>query len=123
MDSCTCVHFCICVHVDTFVSVYMCILLCACTLIFCASWTISNVFVLSVYARMQLIVQPMMERGEDKEDGWGEFDCEIFDRKAAYMVELIKGDINSKNGSGEAVIQLNRSMSTKKLKKARKGMR
>lgn len=70
MDSCTCVHFCICVHVDTFVSVYMCILLCACTFIFCASWTSYNVFVLSVYAWMQLIVQPMMERGEDKEDGW-----------------------------------------------------
>ncbi|KAG2301471.1 hypothetical protein Bca52824_030122 [Brassica carinata] len=79
--------------------------------------------VLSEMLDVEHDLQPMMERGEDKEDGWGEFDCEIFDRKAAYMVELIKGDINSKNGSGEAVIQLSRSISTKKLKKARKGMR
>ncbi|KAL0792629.1 hypothetical protein Bca101_064006 [Brassica carinata] len=78
---------------------------------------------LDVEHDLQAWMQLMMERGEDKEDGWGEFDCEIFDRKAAYMVELIKGDINSKNGSGEAVIQLSRSISTKKLKKARKGMR
>ncbi|KAG2310810.1 hypothetical protein Bca52824_022367 [Brassica carinata] len=46
--------------------------------------------VLSEMLDVEHDLQPMMERGEDKEDGWGEFDCEIFDRKAAYMVELIK---------------------------------
>ncbi|WZZ26196.1 hypothetical protein YC2023_009597 [Brassica napus] len=38
----------------------------------------------------KLTVQPMYEPGEDKEDGWGEFDSEIFDRKVAYMVGLVK---------------------------------
>ncbi|CAN6915508.1 unnamed protein product [Brassica oleracea] len=38
----------------------------------------------------ELTVQPMYEPGEDKEDGWGEFDSEIFDRKVAYMVGLVK---------------------------------
>ncbi|KAG2333717.1 hypothetical protein Bca52824_004897 [Brassica carinata] len=39
----------------------------------------------------QLTVQPMVECGEDKEEGWGEFDCEIHDRKVVYMVDAIKG--------------------------------
>ncbi|CAN6824126.1 unnamed protein product [Brassica oleracea] len=38
----------------------------------------------------ELTVQPMYEPGGDKEDGWGEFDCEILDRKVAYMVGLVK---------------------------------
>ncbi|KAL0813987.1 hypothetical protein Bca101_070430 [Brassica carinata] len=38
----------------------------------------------------KLTVQPMYEPGGDKEDGWGEFDCEILDRKVAYMVGLVK---------------------------------
>ncbi|CAN7072087.1 unnamed protein product [Brassica oleracea var. botrytis] len=38
----------------------------------------------------ELTVQPLYEPGEDKEDGWGEFDSEIFDRKVAYMVGLVK---------------------------------
>ncbi|KAG2248285.1 hypothetical protein Bca52824_087913 [Brassica carinata] len=37
-----------------------------------------------------LIVHPMMELGEDKEAGSGEFDCEIHDRKVGYMVEILK---------------------------------
>ncbi|KAF3494697.1 hypothetical protein DY000_02054104 [Brassica cretica] len=32
----------------------------------------------------------MMEVDEDRDDGWGVFDCEIFDRKVAYMVDLLK---------------------------------
>ena len=39
---------------------------------------------------MQLTVLPMMEVDEDRDDGWGAFDCEISDRKVAYMVELLK---------------------------------
>ncbi|CDY07501.1 BnaC06g15630D [Brassica napus] len=31
----------------------------------------------------KVTVQPMYEPGGDKEDGWGEFDCEILDRKVA----------------------------------------
>ncbi|KAF3529258.1 hypothetical protein DY000_02039018 [Brassica cretica] len=38
----------------------------------------------------KLTVQPMYKPGKDKEDGWGEFDSEIFDRKVAYMVGLVK---------------------------------
>ncbi|CDY19478.1 BnaC04g11210D [Brassica napus] len=38
----------------------------------------------------KLTVQPMYEPRGDKEDGWGEFDCEILDRKVAYMVGLVK---------------------------------
>ncbi|CAN6824110.1 unnamed protein product [Brassica oleracea] len=38
----------------------------------------------------KLTVQPMYEPGGDKEDGWGDFDCEILDRKVAYMVGLVK---------------------------------
>ncbi|RID52928.1 hypothetical protein BRARA_G00358 [Brassica rapa] len=37
-----------------------------------------------------LTVLPMMEVDEDRDDGWGAFDCEISDRKVAYMVELLK---------------------------------
>nr|VDD43125.1 unnamed protein product [Brassica oleracea] len=36
------------------------------------------------------LIFPMYEPGGDKEDGWGEFDCEILDRKVAYMVGLVK---------------------------------
>ncbi|KAG2315102.1 hypothetical protein Bca52824_018224 [Brassica carinata] len=39
---------------------------------------------------MQLSVQPMVECGEDKEEGWGEFDCEIHERKVVYMVDELK---------------------------------
>ena len=35
---------------------------------------------------MQLTVLPMMEVDEDRDDGWGAFDCEISDRKVAYIV-------------------------------------
>ncbi|KAL0709338.1 hypothetical protein Bca4012_016316 [Brassica carinata] len=38
----------------------------------------------------ELSVQPMVEVAEDKEEGWGEFDCEINDRKVVYMVEQLK---------------------------------
>ncbi|CAN7056477.1 unnamed protein product [Brassica oleracea var. botrytis] len=38
----------------------------------------------------KLTVLPMMEVDEDRDDGWGVFDCEIFDRKVAYMVDLLK---------------------------------
>ncbi|KAF8054192.1 hypothetical protein N665_1341s0008, partial [Sinapis alba] len=37
----------------------------------------------------QLRVQPMVERRADEEEGWGEFDCEINDRKVAYVIELL----------------------------------
>lgn len=40
---------------------------------------------------MQLIVQPMMEVGVDKEDGWGYWDDEIADRRVKHIVELIEG--------------------------------
>lgn len=39
---------------------------------------------------MQLIVQPMVDPGDDKEEGWGEFDCEINDRRVSYMDGLVK---------------------------------
>lgn len=32
----------------------------------------------------------MVEVDEDRDDGWGVFDCEILDRKVAYMVGLLK---------------------------------
>nr|VDD37075.1 unnamed protein product [Brassica oleracea] len=38
----------------------------------------------------KLTVLPMMEVDEDRDDGWGVFDCEIFDRKVAYMMNLLK---------------------------------
>ncbi|CAN6849313.1 unnamed protein product, partial [Brassica oleracea] len=37
-----------------------------------------------------LTVQPMMEIGPDKPDGWGEWDDEIDDRRVKYMVRLIE---------------------------------
>ena len=40
----------------------------------------------------------MMEVDEDREDGWGVFDCEIFDSKVAYMVELVKSGYKFKTG-------------------------
>ncbi|CAN6823483.1 unnamed protein product [Brassica oleracea] len=46
----------------------------------------------------KLAVLPMMEVDEDREDGWGVFDCEIFDRKVAYMVELVKSGYKFKTG-------------------------
>ncbi|CAN6886258.1 unnamed protein product [Brassica oleracea] len=36
-----------------------------------------------------LTVLPMMEVDEDRDDEWGVFDCEIFVRKVAYMVDLL----------------------------------
>ncbi|KAF3540898.1 hypothetical protein F2Q69_00021497 [Brassica cretica] len=38
----------------------------------------------------KLTVLPMVEVDEDRDDGWGVFDCEILDRKVAYMVGLLK---------------------------------
>ncbi|KAH0899720.1 hypothetical protein HID58_049288 [Brassica napus] len=38
----------------------------------------------------ELTVQPMMEIGPDKPDGWGEWDDEIDDRRVKYMVRLIE---------------------------------
>ncbi|CAH8364124.1 unnamed protein product [Eruca vesicaria subsp. sativa] len=38
-----------------------------------------------------LIVQPMMEPGEEVPEGWGEWDDEIDDRRVKYMVGLIEG--------------------------------
>ncbi|KAG2292655.1 hypothetical protein Bca52824_039324 [Brassica carinata] len=46
----------------------------------------------------KLAVLPMMEVDEDREDGWGVFDCEIFDSKVAYMVELVKSGYKFKTG-------------------------
>ncbi|KAG2239006.1 hypothetical protein Bca52824_089866 [Brassica carinata] len=40
----------------------------------------------------------------------GEFDCEIHDRKVGYMVEILKAWHKFQNVSGEAVIQLRRSV-------------
>ncbi|KAF8080240.1 hypothetical protein N665_0963s0005 [Sinapis alba] len=37
----------------------------------------------------QLRVQPMVERRADEKEGWGEFDCEINDKKVAYVIELL----------------------------------
>lgn len=47
---------------------------------------------------LQLTVQPMYEPGGDKEDGWGEFDCEILGRKVAYMVGLVKAGHKFRKG-------------------------
>lgn len=38
----------------------------------------------------QLTVLPMVDVHEDRDDGWGVFDCEILDRKVSYMVGLLK---------------------------------
>lgn len=46
----------------------------------------------------QVTVQPMYEPGGDKEDGWGEFDCEILGRKVAYMVGLVKAGHKFRKG-------------------------
>ncbi|KAF3536661.1 hypothetical protein F2Q69_00025245 [Brassica cretica] len=46
--------------------------------------------VLNVEHDPKMTVLPMMEVGENREDGWGVFDCEILDRKVTYMVELVK---------------------------------
>ncbi|XP_013632447.1 PREDICTED: uncharacterized protein LOC106337888 [Brassica oleracea var. oleracea] len=46
----------------------------------------------------KLTVQPMYEPGGDKEDGWGEFDCEILGRKVAYMVGLVKAGHKFRKG-------------------------
>ncbi|KAG2238978.1 hypothetical protein Bca52824_089838 [Brassica carinata] len=56
-----------------------------------------------VFLCFQLIVQHVMEYGEDKEDVWGI--SEIFDRKVANMVELLKAGHKFKNhewGGGDA---------------------
>ncbi|RID62775.1 hypothetical protein BRARA_E01823 [Brassica rapa] len=37
-----------------------------------------------------LTVLPMVDVHEDRDDGWGVFDCEILDRKVSYMVGLLK---------------------------------
>ncbi|CAN6846070.1 unnamed protein product [Brassica oleracea var. botrytis] len=46
--------------------------------------------VLNVEHDPKMTVLLMMEVGEDREDVWGVFDCEIFDRKVTYMVELVR---------------------------------
>ncbi|XP_013639277.1 PREDICTED: uncharacterized protein LOC106344442 [Brassica oleracea var. oleracea] len=45
--------------------------------------------VLYVEHSPKLTVLPMMEVDEDRDDEWGVFDCEIFVRKVAYMVDLL----------------------------------
>lgn len=40
---------------------------------------------------LQLLVQPMMEIGADKPDGWGKWDDEIADRRVDYVVEGLMG--------------------------------
>ena len=47
-------------------------------------WT--TMYNVCMFDWFQVTVQPIYEPGGDKEDGWGEFDCEILDRKVAYMV-------------------------------------
>ncbi|KAF3530094.1 hypothetical protein DY000_02039021 [Brassica cretica] len=69
----------------------------------------------------KLTVQPMYEPEEDKEDGWGEFDSEIFDRKVAYMVGLVKALTNSAKASGWVVMQTSHCTITKKQQRIRKG--
>ncbi|CAH8333204.1 unnamed protein product [Eruca vesicaria subsp. sativa] len=52
-----------------------------------------------------LIVQPMMEPGEEVPEGWGEWDDEIDDRRVKYMVGLIEGGHSFKKsewGGGDA---------------------
>ncbi|CAF2077279.1 unnamed protein product [Brassica napus] len=44
------------------------------------------------------LIFPMYEHGGDKEDGWGEFDCEILDRKVAYMVGFVKAGHKFRKG-------------------------
>ncbi|KAF8117709.1 hypothetical protein N665_0008s0063 [Sinapis alba] len=54
---------------------------------------------------IMLKVQPMAERGADEDEGWGEFDCEINDRKVAYVIELLNnGHVFRKEewGGGDA---------------------
>ncbi|KAF3574879.1 hypothetical protein F2Q69_00060152 [Brassica cretica] len=52
-----------------------------------------------------LTVQHVMEYEEDKEDVWDKFNSEIFDRKVANMVELLKAGHKFRNqqwGGGDA---------------------
>ena len=54
---------------------------------------------------LQLTVQHVMEYEEDKEDVWDKFNSEIFDRKVANMVELLKAGHKFRNqqwGGGDA---------------------
>ncbi|CAG7906979.1 unnamed protein product [Brassica rapa] len=46
--------------------------------------------VLSAENNPKLTVLPMVDVHEDRDDGWGVFDCEILDRKVSYMVGLLK---------------------------------
>ncbi|KAG2314708.1 hypothetical protein Bca52824_017830 [Brassica carinata] len=39
----------------------------------------------------ELVVQPMMEIGSEKPDGWGKWDDEINDRRVTYVLGLIEG--------------------------------
>ncbi|KAG2323017.1 hypothetical protein Bca52824_016230 [Brassica carinata] len=53
----------------------------------------------------ELIVQPMMEVGPEKQDGWGVWDDEINDRRVNYMVGLLEGGHKFKKavwGGGDA---------------------
>ncbi|KAH0925575.1 hypothetical protein HID58_017831 [Brassica napus] len=54
--------------------------------------------VLAAEHNPKLTVLPMMEVDEDRDDGWGVFDCEISDRKVTYMVELLKKGHNFQKG-------------------------
>ncbi|KAG5377875.1 hypothetical protein IGI04_025717 [Brassica rapa subsp. trilocularis] len=42
------------------------------------------------FEAIPLTVLPMVDVHEDRDDGWGVFDCEILDRKVSYMVGLLK---------------------------------
>jgi len=58
-----------------------------------------------VFLCLQLTVQYVMEYEEDKEDVWDKFNSEIFDRKVANMVELLKAGHKFRNqqwGGGDA---------------------
>ncbi|KAH0863194.1 hypothetical protein HID58_080405 [Brassica napus] len=60
---------------------------------------------LHVTSCTHLTVQYVMEYEEDKEDVWDKFNSEIFDRKVANMVELLKAGHKFRNqqwGGGDA---------------------
>lgn len=70
---------------------YMCVIICG----------ICRQVLMFLVLFVQLIVEPVVECREDKDEVWGEFGCEIFDRKLAHMVgELRAGHKFKKTGVG-----------------------
>ncbi|KAH0925215.1 hypothetical protein HID58_017471 [Brassica napus] len=79
---------------------------------FCAQLRQDSKFLLGFPLALQLwafeaipfTVLPMVDVHEDRDDGWGVFDCEILDRKVSYMVGLLKSGHKFEKGEwgGEA---------------------